>query len=107
MVLCVDEKTNLQPRPRKSPILAAQPGRPIHVEHEYRRCGALNLFAAFDIRAGQVYGMTAERKRQVEFCEDLARPNPDRPGWDRTRPRPSRLPGSSDGQHAARPATGR
>ena len=67
MVLCVDEKTSLQPRPRKSPTLAAQPERPVRVEHEYGRCGALNLFAAFDTRTGKVYGRTAERKRQVEF----------------------------------------
>jgi hypothetical protein len=67
MVLCVDEKTSLQPRPRKSPTLAAKPKRPARVEHEYRRAGALNLFAAFDTRTGRVYGRTAERKRQVEF----------------------------------------
>jgi transposase len=71
MVLCVDEKTGLQPRPRKSPTLAAQPNRPARVEHEYGRAGALNLFAAFDTRTGRVYGRTAERKRQVEFIAFL------------------------------------
>jgi transposase len=71
MVLCVDEKTSLQPRPRKSPTLAARPKRPARVEHEYRRAGALNLFAAFDTRTGRVYGRTAERKRQVEFIAFL------------------------------------
>jgi transposase len=71
VVLCVDEKTSLQPRPRKSPTLAAQPERPVRVEHEYTRCGALNLFAAFDTRTGKVYGMTAERKRQAEFIAFL------------------------------------
>src|SRR5215471_1272675 len=71
MVLCVDEKTSLQPRPRKSPTLAAQPKRPARVEHEYGRAGALNLFAAFDTRTGRVYGRTAERKRQVEFITFL------------------------------------
>jgi len=71
VVLCVDEKTSLQPRPRKSPTKAAAPGRPVLVEHEYGRCGALNLFAAFDTRTGKVYGMTAERKRQVEFIAFL------------------------------------
>lgn len=67
MVLCVDEKTSLQPRTRKAPTLAAQPGRPVRVEHEYVRKGALNLFAGFDTRTGKVYATTAERKRQVEF----------------------------------------
>jgi transposase len=70
-VLCVDEKTSLQPRTRKSPTLAAQPGLPVRVEHEYDRKGALNLFAAFDTRTGQVYAHTAERKRQKEFIEFL------------------------------------
>lgn len=71
MVLCVDEKTSLQPRTRKSPTLPAQPGMPVRVEHEYERKGALNLFAAFDTRSGKVYAYTAERKRQKEFIEFL------------------------------------
>jgi transposase len=71
VVLCVDEKTNLQPRPRKTPTKGAVPGQPVLVEHEYRRCGALNLFAAFNTRTGKVYGMTAERKRQEEFIAFL------------------------------------
>jgi len=70
-VLCVDEKTSLQPRTRKSPTLAAGPGLPVRVEHEYERKGALNLFAAFDTRTGKVYAHTAERKRQKEFIEFL------------------------------------
>src|SRR4051794_38613581 len=71
VVLCADEKTSLQPRPRKSPTLAARPKRPVRVEHEYGRCGALNLFAAFDTRTGKVYGTTASRKRQSEFIAFL------------------------------------
>ena len=71
MVLCVDEKTSLQPRKRKQPTRPAQPGRPVQVEHEYNRDGALNLFAAFDTRTGKVYGHTAQRKRQKEFIEFL------------------------------------
>ncbi len=72
VVLCVDEKTSLQPRPRKAPTQPAGPdNQPLRVEHEYGRCGALNLFAAFDTRTGKVYGRTAERKRQKEFIEFL------------------------------------
>jgi hypothetical protein len=72
MVLCVDEKTSLQPRPRKAPTQPAGPDhQPVRVEHEYGRCGALNLFAAFDTRSGKVWGLTAERKRQVEFIAFL------------------------------------
>jgi transposase len=71
MVLCVDEKTSLQPRTRLSPTLPAQPGQVVRVEHEYKRKGALNLFAGFDTRTGKVYARTAERKRQVEFIAFL------------------------------------
>ena len=71
VVLCVDEMTSLQPRPRKSPTRAAMQDRPTLVEHEYGRCGALNLFAAFDTRTGKVYGLTASRKRQSEFITFL------------------------------------
>jgi hypothetical protein len=71
MVLCVDEQTSLQPRTRKAPILAAQPGRPVRVEHEYARKGALNLFAGVDTRTGTVYALPAARKRPVEFITFL------------------------------------
>jgi transposase len=71
VVLCADEMTSLQPRPRKAPTLAAQRDRPTRVEHEYGRCGALDLFAAFDTRSGKVYGQTATRKRQAEFIAFL------------------------------------
>ena len=67
MVLSLDEMTSLQPRPRRVATRPAQPGRPLQVEHEYRRAGATHLFAAFDTRSGQVYGVTTRRKRQVEY----------------------------------------
>jgi hypothetical protein len=67
VVLSLDEMTSLQPRPRRVPTRPAQHGRPVQVEHEYRRVGATHLFAAFDTRSGQVYGVTARRKRQVEY----------------------------------------
>jgi transposase len=71
VVLCEDEMTSLQPRPRKAKTLPTDKDRPTRVEHEYSRCGALNLFAAFDTRTGKVYGMTAPRKRQSEFIAFL------------------------------------
>jgi len=67
MVLSLDEKTLLQPRPRKKPTKPAKPEKPVHVEHEYSRNGALNLFAAFDTRSGVVYGRCYRRKRQIEL----------------------------------------
>src|SRR4051812_40628790 len=67
VVLSLDEMTSLQPRPRRVATRPAQPGRPIQVEHEYKRAGATHLFAAFDTRPGRVYGVTTRRKRQVEY----------------------------------------
>jgi hypothetical protein len=71
-VLCVDEKTSLQPRPRFHPTRPPKAGFPNRVEHEYRRAGALNLLAAFDARTGQVYGQCYAHKRQREFVAFLA-----------------------------------
>lgn len=71
VVLSLDEKTNVQPRTRLAPTRPARRGQPVRVEHEYKRCGALNLFAAFDTRSGHVYATTAPRKRQVEFIAFL------------------------------------
>jgi transposase len=71
MVLCLDEKTSLQPRPRTAATLPPESKTPMKVEHEYERQGALNLFAAFDTRTGKVWGQTYERKRQVELIAFL------------------------------------
>ncbi len=72
VVLSLDEMTSLQPRPRRVATRPAQPGRPVQLEHEYRRAGATHLFAAFDTRSGQVYGLTTRRKRQIEYLALLA-----------------------------------
>ncbi len=72
MVLCVDEKTNLQPRPRLARTLPTRPGSPIRLEHEYKRAGALHLFAAFDTWNGKVYARTEMRKWQIEFIAFLS-----------------------------------
>jgi len=54
MVLSVDEKTFLQPRPRLSPTFPAQPQNiPNRHAHEYKGAGALNLFAAFIANMGE------------------------------------------------------
>lgn len=71
VVLSFDEKTSIQPRPRTAPTKPAQPERPIRLENEYKRAGALNLFAAFDTRTGKVWGECYERKRQIEFIPFL------------------------------------
>jgi hypothetical protein len=62
MVLSLDEKTSLQPRTRLAPTQPAQPQNlPNRYEHEYKRAGALNLFATFDTRSGWVYGQCYAR----------------------------------------------
>jgi transposase len=72
IVLSIDEKTSLQPRPRLHHTKPAQPNNvPNRVEHAYTRDGALHLFAAFDMRTGQVYGQCYRRKRQKEFSPFL------------------------------------
>lgn len=78
-VISADEHTSIQPRPRLSATRACRPGHPTQVEHEYRRCGALNLLAAIDTRTGQVWGEIALRKRQVEFLALLEKIDADLP----------------------------
>lgn len=70
-VICIDEKTSIQARSRLTLTKAAQPEKPVLIEHEYKRCGALNLIAAFDTRSGTVYGKCYGRKRQIEFIDFL------------------------------------
>jgi DDE superfamily endonuclease len=72
LVLCLDEMTSLQPRHRRAPTRPARPGDPVQLEHEYTRDGALQLFAAFDTRSGEVYAGQFRRKRQVECIAFLA-----------------------------------
>lgn len=78
-VICADEHTSIQPRPRLAPTRANKPGQPTQVEHEYRRCGALNLLAGFDTRSGKTWGEIAPRKRQVEFIALLEQIDADLP----------------------------
>jgi hypothetical protein len=75
VVLSVDEKTSLQPRPRLAPTWPAQPQNlPNRHAPASKRAGARKLLAAFDTRSGQVDGHGYERKRQQEcsaFLEAL------------------------------------
>ena len=77
LVVAVDGKTSLQPRPRRAPTRPARPQPlPNRDEHEDTRAGALDLFAAFDTRSGQVCGHCYGRKRPrevIDFLEALDR----------------------------------
>ncbi len=57
----------------KIPSFRAKSVHPsVNLPHEYKRAGALHLFAAFDTRTGKVYARTEMRKRQVEFMAFLS-----------------------------------
>jgi transposase len=71
-VFSLDEKTSIQPRPRKAPTRPARPGnQPVQLESEYSRKGSLHLLAALDTRSGEVIGICRCRKRQIEVIELL------------------------------------
>jgi transposase len=73
VVLCVDEKTQIQALDRKQPILPMLPGQPERRTHDYRRHGTTTLFAALDIATGEVIGSLHRRHRSIEFKKFLQR----------------------------------
>jgi transposase len=70
-VFCVDEKTAIQALDRLDPVLPLSPGRAERHGFEYYRHGTLSLYAALDVKTGQVYGMTAARHTTQEFIAFL------------------------------------
>jgi hypothetical protein len=66
-VLCIDEKTSIQARRRKHPSLPPAPGRPIYVEHEYVRAGALAYLAAWDVHRARLFGRCERRNSIAAF----------------------------------------
>jgi len=66
-VFCVDEKTAIQALDRLDPVLPLSPGRAERHGFEYYRHGTLSLYAALDVKTGQVQGMTAARHTSQEF----------------------------------------
>ena len=71
MVLCVDEKSQIQALDRTQPILPMAPGTPERRTHDYMRHGTTTLFAALDIATGTVIGQTHRRHRASEFLSFL------------------------------------
>jgi transposase len=67
MVLCVDEKTQVQALDRTAPILPLLPGVPQRQTHDYRRHGTTNLYAALDVASGKVISQMTPRHRALEF----------------------------------------
>jgi transposase len=67
LVLCVDEKPQIQAVERTAPVLPMRPGQVERHTHDYRRHGTTDLFAALDVKTGAVIGACKERHRAVEF----------------------------------------
>jgi len=71
LVLCVDEKSQIQALDRTAPILPLRPGLPERQTHDYKRHGTTTLFAAFNILNGKVIGSCLPRHRGKEFVKFL------------------------------------
>src|SRR5574337_686520 len=67
VVLCVDEKAQIQALDRSAPVLPLMPGVPARQTHDYIRNGTTNLYAALDVASGQVLAEMTPRHRAKEF----------------------------------------
>ncbi len=73
VVLCVDEKSQVQALARTSPVLPMMPGMPERRTHDYVRHGVTSLFAAFNITDGTVISAIHRRHRATEFKKFLTK----------------------------------
>jgi transposase len=71
LVLCVDEKSQIQARDRTQPMLPLRPGQVERRTHDYARHGTTSLFAALDVKAGTIIGECHARHRAREFRKFL------------------------------------
>ena len=71
LVLCVDEKAQIQALDRSQPLLPLRPGQVERRTHDYRRHGTTSLFAALDVQTGTVVGECHRRHRSIEFRKFL------------------------------------
>ena len=67
LVLCVDEKSQIQALDRTAPVLPLRPGLPERRTHDYVRHGTTNLYAALDVASGRVITDMTDKHRAVEF----------------------------------------
>jgi transposase len=67
LVLCVDEKTQVQALDRAQPVLPMMPGTPERITHDYIRAGTTDLFAALEVATGKVITQTRHQHRAIEF----------------------------------------
>lgn len=71
LVLCVDEKAQIQALDRTQPLLPLRPGQVERRTHDYRRHGTTSLFAALNVKTGEVIGQLHQRHRACEFRKFL------------------------------------
>jgi transposase len=71
MVLCVDEKSQIQALDRSAPTLPVLPGTPARATHDYKRNGTSSLFAALELASGKVIRSLHARHRAIEFKKFL------------------------------------
>src|SRR4051795_2518811 len=71
VVLCVDEKSQIQALDRTQPILPMLPGTPERATHDYKRHGTSSLYAALELTTGKVIGRLHSRHRAIEFKQFL------------------------------------
>ena len=71
LVLCVDEKSQIQALDRTQPLLPMRPGQAERRTHDYERHGVTTLFAALDVKAGTIVGKCMSRHRAREFRKFL------------------------------------
>jgi len=73
LVLCVDEKTQIQALDRTQPTLPMKPGKAQRMTHDYKRNGTTSLYAALEIATGEVTGRCYPRHTHEEFLAFLNR----------------------------------
>jgi hypothetical protein len=71
IVLCVDEKSQIQALNRTQPILPVRPGLPEKATHDYKRNGTTTLFAALEVATGQITDRCYDRHGKAEFLDFL------------------------------------
>ena len=71
LVLCIDEKSQIQALDRTQPLLPLRPGQAERRTHDYKRHGTTSLFAALDVKTNRVIGQLHRRHRSLEFRQFL------------------------------------
>ena len=107
LVLCVDEKSQIQALDRTQPGLPLKKGRAATMTHDYKRHGTTTLFAALDVKSGLVIGECQPRHRAKEFIRFLKRIDRMREEAPRPPPRARQLRDAQDarGEGVARQAS--